>query len=89
MAQVQNFRELKCSECQNGKAFGCDFTMALQPVVDVASKTIFAQEALVRGIGNPPASEVFKHVTDANRYAFDQACRVKAIKLAAELNIRS
>jgi EAL domain-containing protein (putative c-di-GMP-specific phosphodiesterase class I) len=31
------------------------------------------------------AGAVFEHVNDTNRYRFDQACRVKAVKLASEL----
>lgn len=89
MAHVENFRDLKCKECLNGASLGFDFSMAFQPIVDVSSKAVFAQEALVRGIGDLPAGEIFKHVNDSNRYAFDQACRVKAIKLASKLNITS
>lgn len=36
----------------------------------------------------PSAAEVFRHVNDGNRYRFDQACRVKAIELAARLDIQ-
>lgn len=36
---------------------------------------------------NESAGSVFSNVNDGNRYRFDQACRVKAIKLAADLNI--
>jgi len=32
---------------------------------------------------------VFRHVNEDNRYAFDQACRVKAIQQAAELQVDS
>lgn len=60
------------------------FTMAFQPVVDTTSRRIYAHEALVRGPNGEPASWVLGQVTEANRYAFDQACRVRAIELAAE-----
>ncbi|WP_430009732.1 EAL domain-containing protein, partial [Methylophaga lonarensis] len=61
--------------------------MALQPIVDVRQKTVFAQEALVRGLAGESAASVFSMVNDSNRYRFDQSCRVKAIKLAAELDV--
>ncbi len=89
MAEIKNFRKLGCNECLNGTGLDFDFTMAFQPIVDVASRTVYAQEALVRGIGDLPAGTIFQHVNDNNRYAFDQACRVKAVNLAAKLNITS
>ena len=89
MHEVKNYRELGCSECLNGAGLDFDFTMAFQPIVDMATCTVFAHEALVRGIGNLPAGDVFKHVNDDNRYAFDQACRVKSVNLAARLNMSS
>lgn len=82
-----DFREVGCGECLNGSLLGFDFSMALQPIVDITSKSVFAHEALVRGLNNEPAGDVFQHVDNSNRYRFDQACRVKAIKLAAELDI--
>lgn len=89
MANVVNYRPIGCSECLHGAGLDFEFTMAFQPIVDVATSTIFAQEALARGLGDKPAGEVFKHVNDNNLYAFDQACRVKAVNLAAKLNITS
>lgn len=89
MNEVRNFRNIGCKACLNGSELGFDFSMAFQPIVDVSSKTVFAQEALVRGIGGLPAGEVFKHVSEDNLYAFDQACRVRAINLASKLHITS
>lgn len=62
-------------------------TMAFQPIIRIADGTVFAQEALVRGTEGQSAGEVLKTVSDENRYAFDQTCRVKAIELAASLKI--
>lgn len=56
--------------------------MAFQPIVDVAAARIWGYEALVRGVAGEGAYQVLSQVTDQNRYAFDQACRVKAIELA-------
>ncbi|WP_199902472.1 EAL domain-containing protein [Azospirillum sp. B4] len=61
--------------------------MAFQPIVDVAQRTLFAYEALVRGADGAGAGTVLARVDATNRYAFDQACRVKAIKLAAALGL--
>jgi len=72
--------------CASGVGF--DFTMAFQPIVDVESGRPWAHEALVRGRNGQGAGWVLGQVTDDNRYAFDQACRVKAIELASGLGLR-
>lgn len=51
-------------------------------------RSVFAHEALVRGPQGESAWSVLSQVTDANRYQFDQACRVKAVKTAASLQMR-
>lgn len=56
------------------------FTMAYQPIVDTVSGDVFAYEALVRGPAGEGAYSVLSQITEENRYAFDQACRVKAIE---------
>ncbi len=89
MKGPQDYSPLSCSQCTNGSALGFNFTMAFQPIVDITKQQIFAHEALVRGLKNESAGEVFKHVNDSNLYRFDQSCRTKAIKLAAELSIPS
>ncbi|MGI3904113.1 MAG: EAL domain-containing protein [Janthinobacterium lividum] len=63
------------------------FSMAFQPIVDTASGKVFAHEALVRGTDGEGAYTVLSAVDDANRYAFDQQCRVKAIELASKLGL--
>lgn len=89
MKLLKDYRPLSCSECASGAGLDFEFTMAFQPIVNTTTKQIFAQEALVRGMNNEPADTIYKQVNDTNLYRFDQACRVKAIKLAAELNIDS
>jgi EAL domain-containing protein (putative c-di-GMP-specific phosphodiesterase class I) len=59
-----------------------------QARVDLARKTVFAHEALVRGPKGEGAASVLAQVHDGNRYSFDQACRVKAIKGAKALGIQ-
>ncbi|PWV99246.1 EAL domain-containing protein (putative c-di-GMP-specific phosphodiesterase class I) [Hoeflea marina] len=75
-----------CAGCRNTdpKSFAIPFTMAFQPIIDVSAGDIWGYEALVRGMGGQSAAEVLAEVTDQNRYAFDQACRVTAIELAGK-----
>ena len=73
-----------CQGCQNGEDFPVPFTMAFHPIVDLAAGEIWGYEALVRGVDGQGAGAVLSAVTEANRYVFDQACRVKAIELAGE-----
>lgn len=77
----------KCNGCRNGEGFDVPITMAFQPIMNITDGSVFAQEALVRGTDGQGASEILRNVSDQNRYAFDQACRVKAIELAAALKI--
>ena len=77
----------KCQGCRNGAGFETPFSMAFQPIVDLRDGSVFAYEALVRGIDGQGAYSVLSELTDENRYAFDQACRVKAIELAADLGL--
>ncbi|MDX2089800.1 MAG: EAL domain-containing protein [Kofleriaceae bacterium] len=78
-----------CRACASAQDLGFDFTMALQPIVNVTTKQVIAQEALVRGLEQQTAAEVLGKVTDENRYRFDQVCRVKAVELAAKLGVGS
>jgi EAL domain-containing protein (putative c-di-GMP-specific phosphodiesterase class I) len=77
-----------CGECKSGNMLDFEFEYAYQPIVDVSCGTIYAHEALVRGPNGESAFSVLAQVTDSNRYQFDQACRVKAIRGAAELGMR-
>ncbi|MDB5847598.1 MAG: diguanylate phosphodiesterase [Rhodoferax sp.] len=77
-----------CSDCSRGERLGFQFSYAYQPIVDVSTRQIFAHEALVRGPGGEPAPTVLSQVNEENRYRFDQACRVKAIKTAAALGMQ-
>lgn len=78
-----------CSECRSGAGLDFGFTMAFQPIIDVDKKTVYSQEALVRGPGDESAYSILSKVNDKNRYQFDQACRVKGIELASKLGINS
>lgn len=74
-----------CEGCRRGESFPLPFSMAFQPIVDIRGRRVFAYEALVRGINGEGAGTILAQVDVANRYAFDQQCRVKAIELAAQL----
>ncbi|MEK1942511.1 MAG: EAL domain-containing protein [Pseudomonas sp.] len=76
-----------CAACQDGAALEFDFSMAFQPIVDMRDRSLFAYEALVRGTDGSSAASILGRVTDHNRYAFDQACRVKAVELASRLQV--
>ena len=71
-----------CVGCRDGNDFETPFAMAFQPIVDTETGRPFAYEALVRGPADAGAASILSRVTEANRYAFDQACRVKAIETA-------
>lgn len=77
-----------CGKCRDAEPLGFELAFAYQPIVDIEQSTIYAHEALVRGPNGESAWSVLSKVTEDNRYQFDQACRVQAIKGAAELGIR-
>jgi len=75
----------KCSGCKDGTRLPFSFTMAFQPIVDLSSGNVWGYEALVRGPNGESAASILEQVDPQTVYAFDQACRVKAIELAAPL----
>ncbi|ODP97338.1 diguanylate phosphodiesterase [Salinivibrio sp. SS3] len=77
----------KCEACRDAQPLAFDFTMAFQPIIRHSTHSIYAYEALARGKDGSGAGSVFKHVNAENQYQFDQTCRIKAVKLAAELSI--
>jgi hypothetical protein len=60
-----------CQACRADAGIGFDITMALQPIVDLQERGVFAYEALVRGA-------VLQRVDERIRYNFDQTCRMAA-----------
>ena len=76
----------RCLACQDARPV-FPFSMAFQPVVDLVEQRIDAYEALVRGPDGAGAAEILAQVNAENLYAFDQACRVRAIEMAASLGI--
>ncbi len=76
----------RCNACRTDVAVP-EFTMAFQPIVDIETADVYAYEALVRPLGGGNAYDILSQITEENRYAFDQGCRVKAIALAARLEM--
>lgn len=83
---VEDIVEFDCRACREGLDLDFEFTMAFQPIIDIKTKSVWGHEALVRGINGESAYQVLSNVSEQNKYRFDQACRVKAIAIASELN---
>jgi len=64
-----------------------EFSFAFQPIVDAATREVISFEALVRGPRGEPSADVFARVPQDNLFRFDQACRLKAIRVAQRLHI--
>jgi EAL domain-containing protein (putative c-di-GMP-specific phosphodiesterase class I) len=78
---------MRCGACRSDVEIPL-FTMAFQPIVELESGKIYAYEALARPPNGGTAEEVLRLIHEQNRYAFDQACRVKAIELGARLGLQ-
>ncbi|MBK5374216.1 MULTISPECIES: S6 modification regulatory phosphodiesterase RimA [unclassified Pseudomonas] len=76
-----------CQGCKDTGEPDMEFAFAFQPIVDLRDQSIFAHEALVRGVNGEGALSVLERIDDQNRYRFDQLCRVRAISSAAELGM--
>jgi len=74
-----------CPGCQTSAPLDFKFSMAFQPIIDTKDDRVWGYEALVRGPAGEGAYSVLNRVTNEQKYRFDQACRVKAIDLAARL----
>jgi EAL domain-containing protein (putative c-di-GMP-specific phosphodiesterase class I) len=59
--------------------------MAFQPILDADAGQVWGYEALIRGTAGEGAGTVLSRVGPEQKYRFDQACRVKALELAARL----
>nr|WP_197983642.1 MULTISPECIES: EAL domain-containing protein [unclassified Pseudomonas] len=76
-----------CQGCRESAALDFEFEFAYQPIVDVRNRSVFAHEALVRGVNGEGALSVLNRVDHTNRYRFDQLCRTRAISTAARLGV--
>ena len=84
---LKDTAQIKCHQCAEHARLDFDFSYAFQPIVDIGTSSIFSYEALVRGVCNEPAEEIYNKVNQDNIYRFDQSCRVKAIDMATRLGI--
>jgi EAL domain-containing protein (putative c-di-GMP-specific phosphodiesterase class I) len=80
-------RQLGCDGCRNGQDLGFELRVAFQPILDLTTGAPFAYEALIRGPEGQGAGWVLEQVNDTNRYRFDQACRVAAIRQGVEAGL--
>jgi EAL domain-containing protein (putative c-di-GMP-specific phosphodiesterase class I) len=78
--------DLLNSSCENTSQL-FPIAMAFQPIVDVAERTTYAHEALVRGPLGQTAAEVFRDTPPEDLDQLDQYCRVAAIREAAGLGL--
>ena len=77
-----------CNNCQGDDLLDFDVRMAFQPIVDCTTRSVYAYEALVRGMDGEGAGAVIARVRPEQLYRFDQTCRVKAIVTAAGLGLQ-
>ena len=89
MTDQDLFDESHCEHCVCGAGLDFDFTFAFQPIADAETGGVLAYEALVRGLNGEGAGQILSRVSRKNMYRFDQACRVKSVKLASELGMES
>jgi len=80
---------MAASSIRSLDAADVEFSVAFQPIVDACLRKVVSFEALVRGRHGEPASAVFARVPCEDLHRFDQACRMKAIRLAARLDLRA
>jgi EAL domain-containing protein (putative c-di-GMP-specific phosphodiesterase class I) len=64
------------------------FSIAFQPIVDIAMQRTVSFEALVRGKERQGAAWVLDQISTDNQAAFDTQCRETAIRLAASLGLK-
>ncbi|MGC8551007.1 MAG: EAL domain-containing protein [Acidobacteriaceae bacterium] len=78
---------LACAQQCTANTFPIAYSMAFQPIIDADAQSIYAYEALVRGIHGEPAHTILDLADDSNRYSLDQGCRMKAIEMASDLGM--
>lgn len=80
---------LGCSRCRDKEGLEFGIQMAFQPIVDLSTRSVYAYEALVRGMQGEGAEEILARVGVEQLYRFDQTCRVVAIESAARLGMQA
>ncbi len=61
---------------------GSDIQFAFQTILDARELEVVAFEALVRGLHGEAAATVISRIAQDDRFAFDQACRIRALEAA-------
>ncbi len=64
------------------------FSFAFQPIVNASIGKVISYEALVRGINDTPASDIFQKIDEKDKYIFDELLRIKAVELAAAAGLQ-
>ncbi len=68
---------------------GAEVQFAFQTIMDAVDLDVVAFEALVRGIHGEPAATVIARVRHEQRFALDQACRIRALEAASRNELDS
>src|SRR5574338_1186412 len=89
MYPLKRVGNLPYNDFRNLSGVNFDFSFAFQPIVNANTRQVVAFEALVRGPSGEPSADVFSRVPRTKMYGFDQACRLKAIALARQLNMHT
>lgn len=58
-----------CAACHHGTQLGFGLSMAFQPTVDTRTRSLFAYEALVRGLDGSGAAGILARSTPTTRIA--------------------
>ena len=66
-----------------------NLTYAFQPIVDVNLQQVFSYEALIRSTDNKTPKEIYSGISQKKLPHFDQCIREGAIKMAAQLGLKS
>jgi len=69
------------------KLVGNHIGFAFQTIIDSEQNDVVGFEALVRGQHGEPAAQIISRIAPQQRFAFDQACRVRAIEAAEDFGI--
>ena len=69
-SQLDSATTEHCGACGTTERLSFQFDYAYQPIVDVASRSTYAHEALVRGPAGEGALSVLSQVTEHKRYRF-------------------
>ena len=64
-------------------------SFAFQPIVDITDRSVFAYEALVRGVAGEGAATVLRGLDGPALHSFDRDARCEAVRLAAAFGLQT